>query len=149
MRVIVLDFLLLKIKWDKKFKLSLLFILIAVSLTIISYYLFFSAQKPKYSVKAGFEALTKTDVKEISLSNLSNDKCYWIRTSHNGTNYILAIREYSSESQDCSGDLLNKTEIPLPKAGNVMGDTTCICGKGYTVEKIEKEDVIHFKIEVK
>ncbi len=61
-------------------------------------------------------------------TNLSDTQCYWLRSTANENGFALEVREYNSPEKNCIGDFLNRTEIPLEKPINLMGND-CICGK--------------------
>jgi hypothetical protein len=77
----------------------------------------------------------------LALGNGSH--CYWIRPTHNGTNYLVEIREYSS-SNSCFGDLIEIKTIVVDGPVNVNG--RCVCGKICDFETKKVGDAVHLNL---
>jgi len=131
-------------------KLALLFVIIlVVAASVIFAKIFFFKPLPTYSASdEAFDFLTSNPEQTSALfSSTSENTCYWITPSYNGTNYLLEIREYDSPTKDCVGTFINQTDIVIDKPGNIMGDTSCICGgKEYLIKKLSEGDLTNFVI---
>jgi hypothetical protein len=146
--------MLLKLKWMfKQSKLYLIFVLLFVlTLSFIFLNAFVFNPVPTYSSSySAFDKMLSTPEQgSVVISGLSQNTCFWVTPSHNGTNYILVIREYNSPTKDCTGEMINKTEIVIDQPVIINGDTSCICGgKQYLIEKLSEGNLMDFKISIK
>jgi hypothetical protein len=148
------NYFLLKLKWlVKKNELSVVFgiiFIIAFSLILLKIFIFKPIPTYNASDKA-FRFLTSNpEQTAVVVSGISENTCFWITPSYNGTNYILKIREYDSPTKDCIGKLVNKLEIVIDNPANIIGNTSCICGgKEYLIKKLSEGGLTNFNILIK
>jgi hypothetical protein len=116
-----------RIPWKPGIKL-IFASLVLVLFIAISYYFFMIPPLIVGEFTKNMEIVTASFGDYRIQTDLPEDRCYWIRTTSDGTNYILEILEYESSDNNCIGELINRTEIVTTQPVNILG-SDCICGK--------------------
>ena len=130
----------------KRILVAVILILVLISAYSI-YSNYFSKQTYSDLKDLLIEAIEGDSSVEYILSDLQEDKCYWIRPMYNSGEHYVELIEYSS-NDSCMGPIENKTTIKLDSALN-MGSKDCLCGNdNYKIIKTVNEDGIYFVVDI-
>ena len=89
--------------------------------------------------------LSTGEIEKIYMTSGKKNECYWITPTFD-RGYYLEIRKYNSTTNDCYGNLIDETVIPLDGPVNIIGNTDCICSKRMQIKRIEVDGDIFFEV---